>query len=191
MPQAHASRTGKLDLDRRGQARRAATIAAVVDRWDDDLGTRWVWQAPDLPGANRRTPGNIGDDRASRKRVSTIARFCSSLHDRRRWHPVIISILAIPIFFAPMQAPNACTVRASGANRFSRWQAAFPGGSPQCRPISVPLTHSTTRHSDISKDIILRRAKGEYLTSIRGNLLYGNILPELETVDSVDYVPKE
>src|SRR5215472_8944060 len=71
---AHASRTAKLDLDRRRRVQYDAIIAAVGHRRDDNLGkpaagvAQLLPPAINLPGTNRRAPGDIGDNRARRKR---------------------------------------------------------------------------------------------------------------------------
>src|SRR5271165_6474608 len=45
-----------------------------------------------------------------------MARFCASLHDRRRSRPVIICTLAISMSLALLQAPQLAPVRTSGLN---------------------------------------------------------------------------
>src|SRR5271166_2060625 len=45
-----------------------------------------------------------------------MARFCASLHDRRRSRPVIICTLAISMSLALLQAPQLALVRTSGLN---------------------------------------------------------------------------
>src|SRR5208283_2190615 len=48
--------------------------------------------------------------------AATIARFCSTLHDRPRSGPVMICILAISMSLALVQAPTLAPVRTSGLN---------------------------------------------------------------------------
>ena len=79
---AQPRRAGKLDLDRWRRVQCGTIVAAVVHRRNDDLGKSVTGVAQllpptiDLPGTNRRTPGDIDDDRARRKGRSDNRRFC-------------------------------------------------------------------------------------------------------------------
>src|ERR1700731_3884198 len=55
-----------------------------------------------------------------------MARFCPSLHDRRRSRPVIICMLAISMSLALLQAPQLALVRTSRPNRRSSARRPFP-----------------------------------------------------------------
>jgi hypothetical protein len=87
---------------------------------------QFLTPAIDLPGTNRRAPGTSATIAPGANAASTIARFCSSLHDRRRSGPVIISILAILASFALLQTPVLAPVRTSGLNRSARARRPSP-----------------------------------------------------------------